>query len=123
MDDKLPIIITEEYWMNSIFSVARIFGGMTYNDQEYLIVNKDGITLMELSNPHSKHYVGDYVDMAIPPGEPADMVMKEWVPVYKILGRDRVLQMAKDKTPLVEALKIIKEMKSGKLTPKKKLIL
>lgn len=119
----LPILMTEEYWRNSMFSVARIYGGMTYNGQQYLIVNKEGATLAELSNPHSKHYVGDDTEMDIPPGEPADMVLKDWVPVYKILGRDRVMEMANNNTPLVEALKIIKEMRTRKLRPKKRLIM
>lgn len=118
-----PILMTEEYWMNSPYSLARIYGGMTLNGQPYLIVNKDGATLAELSNPHSKYYVGDDTEHAIPPGEPADMVMKEWVPIYKALGRDRILEMAEKNTPLVEALKMVKELKSRTLRPKKRLIL
>lgn len=42
---KLPILMTEEHWRNDIFSVARIYGGMTWNGQQYLIVNKEGATL------------------------------------------------------------------------------
>ena len=26
-----PIIMTEEYWKNSLFSVAKYYGGMTFN--------------------------------------------------------------------------------------------
>lgn len=120
---KLPILIPEEHWRNGIFSVAHIYGGMTWNGQQYLIVNKEGATIMELSNPHSKYYVGDGAEYAIPPGEPADMVMKEWVPIYKNLGRDKVIELAAKDTPLVEALKIVKEMKTRALRPKKKLVL
>ena len=52
-----PIIMTEEYWKNSQFSVAKYYGGMTFNGKNYSIVNKDGITVLELSNPDSPHYV------------------------------------------------------------------
>lgn len=120
---KLPILMTEKYWRNDIFSVARIYGGITWNGQQYLIVNKEGATMMELSNPHSRYYVGDSVEYAIPPGEPADMAMKEWVPIYKALGRDKVIELAAKETPLVEALKMVKEMKTHTLRPKKKLVL
>lgn len=120
---KQPVIMTEEVWMNSMLSIARIYGGMTYNGKQYLIVNKEGATLEELSNPHSKYYVGDGDVKAIPPGEPADLVMKEWVPIYKALGRDKVMELAKKGTPLVEALKIVKDLKTRTLKPKKKLIL
>lgn len=120
---KLPILMTEEYWRNGVFSVARIYGGMTWNGQQYLIVNKEGATIMELSNPHSRYYVGDGAEHAISPGEPADMIMKEWVPIYKALGRDKVIELAAKDTPLVEALKIVKEMKTRTLRPKKKLVL
>lgn len=120
---KLPILIPEEHWRNGIFSVASIYGGMTWNGQQYLIVNKEGATIMELSNPHSKYYVGDGAEHAIPPGEPADLVMMEWVPVYKALGREKMLEMAEKGTPLVEALKIMKDLKTRTLRPKKKLVL
>lgn len=120
---KLPILMPEEDRSKGFFSTARIYGGMTWNGQQYLIVNKEGTTIMELSNPHSRYYVGDGAEHTIPPGEPADMVMKEWVPIYKALGRDKVIELTAKDTPLVEALKIVKEMKTRALRPKKKLVL
>lgn len=89
------ILMTEEYWMGSQFSVARYYGGINANFGEgahsFSIVNKNGITLLELSNPKSKHYVKE--GKAIPPGEPADLVDVEFIPFYKKLGRDRFTEV------------------------------
>lgn len=101
------VIIMEQYWANSHFSIARYYGGVKIDGHEYKIVNKEGVTLEELSNPSSKHYVGD--GMAIPPGEPADLVRKDWLPIYKKLGRDRTIELVKNGTALKEAKKIVKE--------------
>ncbi len=103
-----PILIEECYWANSQLSVARYFGGLQFNGKEYKIVNKDGITVEELSNPHSKNYVGNG-KYAIPPGEPADLVMDEWIPVYRKLGRDKFVRLLKDKVSLKTALKMINQ--------------
>lgn len=109
---KLPIFMSSEYWSNSIFSFVRMTGAMKWNGKIYLIVNKEGVTLDELSNPDSKYYLGDDVEDFIPPDEPADLVMKEWVPIYKALGRAKMMEFAKKGTPLVEALKIVKNLKT-----------
>lgn len=101
------VIMTEEYWANSHFSIARYYGRIKVNGDEYKIVNKDGVTLEELSNPSSKHYVGN--GMAIPPGEPADLVRKDWIPIYRKLGRDKTIELVKNGTTLKEAKKIAKE--------------
>lgn len=105
-----PIIMTEEYWSNSQLSVARYFGGVKLNGKEYKIVNKQGITLEELSNPTSEHYNvnGKY---AIPPGEPADLVQEDWLPVYRSLGRDRTFELLKKNVPLSMAKKLINPKK------------
>lgn len=100
-----PIIMTEEYWANSQFSVARYYGGMVWNGKHYSIVNKDGITVMELSNPSNPHYVKG--DTVIQPGEPCDLVMNEWIPVYRALGRDKTIELVKSNIPLEEALTMI----------------
>lgn len=96
--------MTEEYWANSQFSVARYYGGMTLNGKSYSIVNKDGITVRELSNPASPHYVKE--GMVIPAGEPADLIQDEWIPVYRKLGRTRTIGLVKNGT----SLKVAKEM-------------
>lgn len=102
-----PILLTEEYWRNSHLSIARFYGGIIFNSQLYVIVNKDGITLAGLSDPESEHYVGD--GMTIPPGEPADLLAAEWVDPYKALGRDRIIELVKEGKTLDEVKQIMKE--------------
>lgn len=100
---KKEIILLEEgYWANSQFSTARYYGGIRINGKNYMICNKHGITLVELSNPDSKYYVGDN-NMAIQPGEPADLVLAEWIPIYKKLGRDRFIEIIESGVSLEEA--------------------
>lgn len=101
------VIMAEEYWANSPLSIARYYGGIKVDGDEYKIVNKDGITLEELSYPRSKHYVKE--GKAIPAGEPADLVRKDWIPVYRKLGRDRTIGLVKNGISLKEAKKIAKE--------------
>lgn len=101
--------MTEKCWANSYFSIAKYYGGVKIDGHEYKIVNKEGVTLEELSNPSSKHYVKS--GKAIPPGEPADLVRKDWIPVYRKLGRDRTIKLVRDGVSLVEAKRIAKEGK------------
>lgn len=103
------VIIMEQYWANSHFSIARYYGGVKIDGHEYKIVNKEGVTLEELSNPSSKHYMKS--GKAIPPGEPADLVRKDWIPVYKKLGRDRTIKLVRDGVSLAGAKRIAKEGK------------
>lgn len=91
---KWPIAMAEEYWADSFFSVARYTGQISIDGNTYIIVNKHGATIFELSSPQSKYYVGDD-NMAIPPGEPCDLVMAEWIPIYKKLGRDKFIELIK----------------------------
>ena len=35
-----PVAMAEEYWANSYMSIARYYGGVTFNGHEYQIVNK-----------------------------------------------------------------------------------
>jgi len=105
------VITTEEYWANSQFSVARYCGGITIGGKRsYKIVNKQGATLFELSDPKSPYYVGDG-NMAIPPGEPADLVLEEWIPIYKKLGRDKFIECIKNNITLKEAKELCKKSK------------
>ena len=100
--------MTEEYWANSQFSIARHYGQIQINGKHYIIVNKQGLTIFELSNPKSKHYVGDD-KMAIEPGEPADLVLIQWVPIYKALGREKTIELVKQNVSLEEAMQLIPE--------------
>lgn len=102
---KETILMTEKQWANSQFSIARYYGGIRINGKNYMICNKHGITLVELSNPTSKHYVGDG-NMAIQPGEPADLVLAEWIPIYKKLKRNRFIEIIETGISLIEAKKI-----------------
>lgn len=72
------ILLTKEFWMNSQLSVAKYAGGIQITGEggkkrTFLVVNKDGKDLNQVS---------------IPAGEPADLVDKEFIPLYKKLGRD-----------------------------------
>jgi|UPI00046A30C2 hypothetical protein len=99
---KAPILMTEEYWRNSHLSIARYYGQIQFNGNVYVIVNKRGITIFDLSDPKSEHYVGDGA-MAIPPGDPADLVLISWAPVYKAVGRKRIIEMIEQGITLEEA--------------------
>ena len=101
----VPIIMTEEYWRNSQFSITRFYGCITLNGKIFYVVNKEGITVFELSDPRSPHYVEG--EKVIQPGEPCDLVHEDWIPIYKGLGRDKTIELVKNNTPLVEALKMI----------------
>ena len=74
-----PILIKEGYWMNSQISVARFYGGIKFNGEEYVIV---------------------------PPKN--DLLLKGWVPVFKALGRERTVKLIKNGTSLEVAKKMIK---------------
>ena len=107
----LPIAMAEDYWANSQFSVARYTGSVRINGAVYVIVNKAGATIFELSSPESKYYVGDD-NMAIELGEPCDLVRVEWVPIYKKFGRDKFIELIKqDGITLEKAKELIKKNK------------
>lgn len=84
-------IYTEEMWANCQLSVVRYSGGVMLDGKEFNVINKNGITLWQLSDPRSAHYVGD--GKAIEPGEPADLIDRELIPYYKKLGREKFLQV------------------------------
>ena len=71
------ILLTKESWMNSHLSVAKYSGGVQVTGEggktrTLLIVNKEG---------------KDLTQAGISEGEPADLVDKEFIPLYKKLGR------------------------------------
>ena len=107
-----PIAMAEDYWANSQFSVARYYGGIQMNQYSYKIVNKEGITIFELSDPENEHYVGDGDEKAIKPGEPADLVREDFIPYYKSLGRDAFIKVLEEnqRKPDTEIKKIYEEM-------------
>ena len=74
------ILIEEGCWINSQLSVARFYGGIKFNGEEYVI---------------------------IPPKN--DLLLKDWVPVYKKLGRERTIGLIKNGTSLKVAKEMIKQ--------------
>ena len=104
--NNFPPIITEEYWANSQLSVVRYIGSIRLNNCVYTVVNKEGITVFELSDPKSKYNVEG--QMIIQPGEPCDLVMNEWIPIYRYLGREKTIELIKKGIPLEEAKKLNK---------------
>lgn len=87
MTEIKSILLTKEAWMSSCFSVAKFSGGITVTGEggkrrEFFVVNKEGKTLMQV--------------VGIPAGEPADLVDKEFVPLYKKLGREKFIEIVKD---------------------------
>ena len=72
--------------MCSCFSVAKYAGGITVTDEKgkqrtLLVVNKTG---------------KDLTKVGIPAGEPADLVDKEFIPLYVKLGRDNFIKIVKE---------------------------
>ena len=111
--NKAPILMTEEFWRNSQLSIARFYGRCQFNGYEYLIVNKDGLDLFALSAIAER----DGKDNAIEPGEPADLIRKDFLTYYRKLKRDNFLEVLKD-NPTADD-KQLKEIFKG-LTVKKK---
>lgn len=84
------ILLTKESWMNSQLSVAKYSGGVQVTGEggkkrTLLIVNKEG---------------KDLYQVGIPSGESADLVDKEFIPLYKKLGRDLFISIV-NANPLI----------------------
>lgn len=61
------ILLGKDYWMNSMFSVARHYGWTRIDGHEYRVM---------------------------PPAD--DLVRSDWVKIYTKYGRDKVLELLKD---------------------------
>lgn len=112
------ILMEEEYWRSSQFSIARFYGrinvkigGETIN---YVIVNKEGKDIFECSLEAQK--AGR--EKAIEPGEPADLVDKRYVPVYRKIGRDAFIKMLEEQEELTPEL--ANELAESYVKPKSK---
>lgn len=84
------ILLIKESWMNSPLSVAKYSGGVQVTGEggkkrTLLIVNKEG---------------KDLYQVGIPSGESADLVDKEFIPLYKKLGRDLFISIV-NANPLI----------------------
>lgn len=104
-----PICMTEEFWANSPFSIARHYGQIKVRNHTYVIVNKEGKDIFECSAEADK--AGR--EKAIEPGEPADLVRQDFVKHYRRLGRDRFIEVLKQnkRASDKELQKIFKEIK------------
>lgn len=89
---KEELVIPKEIWKNSYMSIARHYGGMKVKGRPYSIVNKDGVTVAELSDPNNEHFNWDS-KYAIEPGETQDLVFDELIPFYKKFGREKLLRL------------------------------
>ena len=90
------ILMEEEYWRNSQFSIARFYGAINVKigneNIEYEIVNKEGKDIYECSIEAEK--AGR--EKAIEPGEPADLVDKRYIHAYRKMGREAFIKMIKE---------------------------
>ena len=98
------IVMTEEFWTNSQFSIARYYGRIRVDGHEWIIVNKDGKDIFECSREAEQ--AGR--EKAIEPGEPADLCRTDFVPIYRKLGRERFLEFL-EQNPDVFTVKQAKE--------------
>lgn len=87
-----PILITEDYWANSQFSVVRYTGSMKWNGVAYVICNKEGKDIFQCSLEAEK----EGREKAIEPGEPCDLIDERYLSVYRKLGREAFIELIKE---------------------------
>lgn len=104
-----PILMTEDYWTNSPFSIARYYGQIKVRGVEYIIVNKEGKDIFQLSVEANR--AGR--EKAIEPGEPCDLVDVRYQPIYREVGRDKFIEWVKDGLELAAMKARLKEMKGA----------
>lgn len=102
--ERMPLAMAEEYWANTHLSIARYTGRIHLGDYDYIICNKDGKDIFQCSAEAEK--AGR--EKAIAPGEPADLVRTDVLPIYRKLGRDGFIKFCKA-NPDMWTLKEIKE--------------
>lgn len=94
------IVMSEEFWANSHFSIARYTGRIKVDGHEYVIVDKRGHDIFECSLEAQK--AGR--EKAIEPGEPADLCRVDFVKIYRKLGREKFFEFLKQ-NPYVSTVK------------------
>lgn len=90
------IVMTEQYWANSMFSIARYYGKISVGGFDYVIVDKRGHDIFECSIEAEK--AGR--EKAIEPGEPCDLCRVDFVPIYRKLGREQFLKFIQENPDL-----------------------
>lgn len=83
------LLMTEEFWANCQFSIARYSGGIIVDGYTYIIVDKLGRDLYECSRIANK----EGRSKAIESGEPADLIWDKLKKDYKRLGRDAIIRL------------------------------
>lgn len=86
------IVMTENYWANSMLSIARYYGKIAVDGFYYVIVDKRGHDIFECSIEAEK--AGR--ENAIEPGEPCDLCRVDFVPIYRKLGREQFLKFIQE---------------------------
>lgn len=81
--------MTEEYWANSQFSIARYTGAIILDGHRFVIVDKTGRDIFELSALAEK----EGREKAIEPGEPCDLIREDFISLYKKHGRDKFIDV------------------------------
>ena len=99
--------MTEEFWASSPFSVVRFTGVIKAYGREFIIVNKEGKDIFQLSAEAEKAGRAK----AIEPGEPADLVDRRYVPIYRKLTREKFTEWVKEGLDLAAMKKRLKEGK------------
>ena len=92
IDSVHPIVMSEEYWANSHFSIARYYGQIRVSGHVYVIVNKEAKDIFECSEEADK--AGR--EKAIEAGEPCDLCLQEMIPVYRHFGRERFWELLEE---------------------------
>ena len=100
-----PVLMTKEYWADSMLSIARYYGRINFEGSLYIVVDKLGRDLFECSMIAEK----EGRDKAIEPGDPADLIRDDFLPLYKKLGRDKFIEIIKAH-PEIEKPKQMKEI-------------
>lgn len=96
--------MAESFWANSMLSIARYTGQIKFKGSLYIIVDKRGHDIFECSKEAQQ--AGR--EKAIEPGEPADLCRKDFVPIYRELGREQFLKFLQE-NPDVKTPKQAKE--------------
>ena len=87
-----PLLMTEEFWANSQLNIARYYGEIIFCGRKYIIVDKHGRDIYELSAKADR----EGREKAIEPGEPADLVLSTLKMAYRKLGRERIIALIKE---------------------------
>lgn len=101
-----PLLMKQEYWMSTYFSVARHTGGVKINGKDYIVVDKFGRSLYETS---------------IPEGETADLIYVGLQKSYKQLGREAIIKALNNGKTLSEIKAMKKPKKETKAIKQKSL--